>query len=101
MTPKGLAIQRMNNTKALLLKDLTAKRVVPVLGAGVSIATAGMPSWRGLVESGVAHALDTRSCSELEATAISALLSQGKLVEAAQSVKAVLGASGGEYGLWL
>jgi hypothetical protein len=84
-----------------LRQRLAAGTVVPVIGAGVSISTARMPTWREAITSALSHALAVGCASEEERSEVQDLLDQGALVPAAQRVKSLLGAPTGEYPFWL
>lgn len=79
-------------------------RLVPVVGAGVSMWTAHLPGWVDLVKKGLDYVtgLGTHSPQQLEA--VRQLLKSGATgdtIEAAQRLKTFLRAPGGEYGRWL
>ena len=80
---------------------IDARRVIPVVGAGVSIATAGLPTWTGLLEDGFRHVAATRTADEDELAAGRDLLETGRLVDAAAHLKALLGHPRGEFPAWL
>jgi len=84
-----------------LRERLKAGTVVPVIGAGVSRQTAGMPTWWGLIEAASHHAVMVGCASEADQAAVKALLDQGAFVLAAQKVKSLLGTPQGEYPYWL
>jgi hypothetical protein len=70
-------------------------RLVPVVGAGVSSATAPMPSWRALVESAIAHAKASGSGDPQPAAEA---LARNNLAEAAELATTALGV---EFPAWL
>ncbi|MBC6112773.1 SIR2 family protein [Pedobacter fastidiosus] len=79
---------------------LAEGKVVPVVGAGVSFACAGLPNWSGLISSG----LDYAESIALEKSSIQLgreLLKDWKLTEAAGIVKALLNAPNRPYINWL
>src|SRR5882757_6370076 len=84
-----------------LIDALRARRVAAVVGAGVSAATAGLPGWAGLIESGLryAHQVGLLGADDL-ARGEKALRESGFL-DAANLLKAALGAPDGEYPRWL
>ncbi|MFN7983488.1 MAG: SIR2 family protein [Vicinamibacterales bacterium] len=84
-----------------LRHELTARRVVPVIGAGVSVQVAGLPSWRGAIDAALQHAIDTGTAGPRERSEVDALIGAQDLVGAAHHVKQILGAPGGEYPAWL
>ena len=84
-----------------LTKAITAGKAVPVTGAGVSIAVAGYPSWAGLIESGINFSETSGGCSSHEIARARMKLKMGKLIPAAQAVKKMLRAPGGQYAAWL
>ena len=75
-------------------------KVVPVVGAGVSYACAGLPSWSGLISAGLEYAQDKKMNSELIGQG-NLLLENGQLIEAASVVKQLLNAPGRPYLNWL
>lgn len=84
------------------LRDaLRAGTLVPVVGSGVSIGPAELPNWSELISGGITYAEESGSCLQVDAAAARALLAQKKYVDAAQKLKALLGAPGGHYPTWL
>ena len=83
-----------------LKNKLAQGKVVPVAGAGVSYATASLPSWWGLVASGLDYAEDV-SMDSREIARGRELLNQSKLTEAAGIVKTLLNAPKRPYVNWL
>ena len=93
----------MNNVLEFELRKLLtdSRRVVPVIGSGVSTATAGIPGWKGAIEDGLKH-LESIGLTQREQVAPARLqLAQGDLISAAQELKRLLGAPAGEYPHWL
>jgi hypothetical protein len=76
-------------------------KIIPVVGAGVSYATANLPGWAGLIQDGLQYADD----KQLDANNIIEkgrnLLEQGKLTEAATIVKNLLNAHDHPFSDWL
>ena len=63
-----------------LRHELTARRVVPVIGAGVSVQVAGLPSWRGAIDAALQHAVDTGTAGARERSDVDALIAAHDLV---------------------
>ena len=86
----------------LELRDVLAtKRVAVVVGAGVSMAAAGLPGWSKAIESGLEYA---RVAGVLDGDGVSRglnALRDQRFPEAAQILKDALGAPAGEYPRWL
>jgi hypothetical protein len=77
-------------------------KLVPVIGAGVSSATIGLPNWTGIVTSALNHAEKTTygtKSSELAEARLA--LAANNLTAAARIAKKLLGAPVGEYPAWL
>ncbi|AMR31543.1 hypothetical protein A0256_08940 [Mucilaginibacter sp. PAMC 26640] len=83
-----------------LIDLLKQDKVIPVIGAGVSYAAAGIPDWAGAIENGLNFAEDRHVRSE-EIDKTRVLLSAGDLVGAADELKKVLNAPGHPYADWL
>lgn len=64
-----------------------------LVGAGVSMASAGLPSWRGLIDCGCSFARQCRPDRETDIAAIERLAEQWKLVEAAEGLRRLLNES--------
>lgn len=83
-----------------LSEALKLKKVVPVIGAGVSYATAGIPGWQGLIESGIKfcedRGVDTRKIANVKKH-----LEKKELIKAASLVSKLLDAPGGSFPIWL
>ena len=88
----------INYVQKLKVK-LAEGKIVPVVGAGVSYATAALPSWSGLVASGLDYAEDA-SLDESVIGKARELLKQWKLTEAASIVKTLLNAPNRPYVNW-
>ena len=84
-----------------LTNDLMAGKVIPVIGAGVSMQTANIPNWYGALHSALDHAISTGCASDTETIEIKDLIDKGNLVIAAKKIKDLLGAPYGEYPSWL
>jgi len=78
---------------AELKKRLSEKKVVPVVGAGVSAATAGLPGWAGLIRYAVAYGR-AHHASAGDLDDVDYLLTRGKLILAAEEVQKVLNDAG-------
>jgi len=83
--------------KQLIRKD----QVIPVIGAGASFATAGLPSWRGLVKDGLEYAADKGLDRDNLIATGSTLLAENKLTAAATIVKDLLKAPRHPFSDWL
>lgn len=90
----------MTTSLQLLQEKLKEGKVIPVIGAGVSQAAAGLPGWRGLIENGVLYA-ETRKLGRNETPIITEALKNNKLTEAALLLKKVLNAPESPFTLWL
>ncbi|WP_316827429.1 SIR2 family protein [Pedobacter miscanthi] len=86
----------ISKLKALLKEN----KVVPVVGAGVSFATAGLPNWKGLIESGLEYANNHRADVKMIQEATD-LLSKNELIKAASIVKKLLNGPGHPFSNWL
>jgi SIR2-like domain len=75
--------------------------VVPVVGAGVSIATAGLPNWSDLIRSAIRHVALRRTCDSAQIDAVTTLLDRNELPAAAEKACRLLGAPAGEFPAWL
>jgi hypothetical protein len=71
--------------------------VVPVVGADVSAATAGLPSWSQLVGSAVDHVERHRSAEASDIEEGRKQLAERRLVAAAESGRKLLGAPDAAY----
>jgi hypothetical protein len=85
------------------LRDLliSSHRVVPIIGSGVSTATAGIPGWKGIIDHARAHIETTGLGDDRGLALIQQYLSEGKLTDAAYEVMRLLGSPAGEYPNWL
>lgn len=83
-----------------LSESLRGGNVVPLIGAGVSMQVARMPSWSQSVHCAIDHALAMRLISASDADNIRTLANDN-LIGAAKRCMHVLGAPGGEYPAWL
>lgn len=75
--------------------------LVPVVGAGVSMAAANLPSWHRLIEVGFDYAAACGGCEGDELSYARNSLASGAIPEAAQRLKTLLGAPKGQYPAWL
>lgn len=90
-------MSNIEKIKELLRNDM----IIPVVGAGVSYATAGLPGWRGLIENGLAYA-DQKMLNEDGAIEkAQQLLNKGELTKAADLVKKLLNAPNHPFSTWL
>src|SRR5215204_5375204 len=80
---------------------MASGNLVPVIGSGVSTATAGIPGWKGIIQSGFDHVATVGTYSEAELRVARELLSGTALVSAAQRMAELLGCPRGEFPLWL
>ena len=87
--------------KQALRQELAAGRVVPVVGAGFSRAVANFPSWIGLIQAGLQHAKDSLLCEQEEHDRVQDLLREGRLVDAASSMRQLLDAPNWPFAAWL
>ena len=87
----------VDELRTLLKQDL----IVPVVGAGVSIATAGVPGWYKLLRTGLSHLKTRRLLSRSKEIEIEGALQQNELTKAATILQKEMGAPGGEYAAWL
>lgn len=84
-----------------ILKAMTQRRLVPVVGAGVSTWTASLPGWIALVERGLDYVAGLGTHSPQEIDDARQLLASSETIEAAQRLKSFLRAPSGEYRRWL
>ena len=96
---KYLLFYNMNLEEKLreLLKN---GQVIPVVGAGVSYATAGLPGWKGLIEDGLDYAERNKFTQSIIDEART-LLTSDKLIQAASHVKQLLNAPDHPFTNWL
>jgi uncharacterized protein HemY len=80
---------------------IAQRRLVPVVGAGVASSTARLPGWVRLVESGLDYVAGVGTHQPEQIAEVRQLLVGGETIGAAQGLKALLHALGGEYRLWL
>lgn len=74
------------------------KKLIPVVGAGVSFATAGLPNWPNLIENGVKYIEDRNFGKKADLDRIRKLLDRFRLPEAAKKLKLTLDK---RYRAWL
>jgi hypothetical protein len=86
----------MNNIDGLehLRSALKADKLVPLVGAGVSMAAAKLPTWRMLIEHGIQYAAACGGCEEEDLIAARDALNSGSLPDAVRQVRALLKAPG-------
>ncbi|HVS90846.1 MAG TPA: SIR2 family protein [Mucilaginibacter sp.] len=84
-----------------LLSLLNKDKVIPVIGAGVSFATAGLPGWRGAIENGLQYAEHRRFGEKDLMAQIKTLVQTGDLVKAANLLKQVLKAPNHPFVDWV
>lgn len=87
----------INKLSDLLRKDM----VIPVIGAGVSYSTAGLPGWIGLIRDGLMYADRKKLDREGKIQIAKQLLESGELIEAAEIVKELLNAPNHPFSDWL
>lgn len=91
-----------NNPHIREISEVIANEgLVPVVGAGVSTWTARLPSWVALVENGLNHVAWLGTHSPPQIDEVRQLLEGGEPIRAAQGLKSLLRAPGGEYRRWL
>ncbi|HWW37908.1 SIR2 family protein [Pedobacter sp.] len=83
-----------------LSEGLRSKKVIPVIGAGVSYAAAGIPGWQGLIESGIKFCED-RGVDSRKISSAKKYLQKKELIKAASLVSKLLEAPGGAFPMWL
>lgn len=81
-------------------EQLRKGQIIPVVGAGVSSATAGLPGWKGLIENGLKIAEDLHYSSDKIFQA-KEFLNKDKLTEAAKIVKKLLNAPDHPFANWI
>ncbi|QIL42378.1 SIR2 family protein [Pedobacter sp. HDW13] len=82
-------------------EQLSNGLIIPVVGAGVSYATSGIPGWKGLIENGLAYAANSLGVSPDKILEANDLLKENKLTAAADIVKNLLNAPGHPFTNWL
>jgi hypothetical protein len=90
----------MASPQQQLIELLKQNKVIPVVGAGVSTASAGLPGWKGLIENGLKYAQQRRLDKDTILHA-QELLAQWKLTEAALALKKILNAPKHPFSDWL
>ncbi len=80
---------------------LEQQSVVPVVGAGISIATAGAPGWKDLLTSGIKHLNTRHLLSAAVESELDRYLRENQLTRVAELLQRQMGAPGGEYAAWL
>lgn len=81
-------------------EQLRKGQIIPVVGAGVSSATAGLPGWKGLIENGLKYAEDL-NLSSLQISEAKDFLNKNNLTEAAKIVKKILNAPNHPFSNWI
>lgn len=81
-------------------EQLSKGQIIPVVGAGVSYATAGTPGWKGLIENGLDYAISYKPSQE-SIDDVKVLLNENKLPEAAAILKEILGAPDHPFSNWI
>lgn len=66
--------------------ELRRDRLVPVIGAAVSVGAAGLPDWRRAVQLAVQHLRQTKAADPGALDEAERLLEAGRLVSAASSL---------------
>lgn len=96
-------MQKVNNgiTTRRLTDAIKKGTMVPVVGAGVSAASAPLPGWAKLVQSGIDYADDLGGCRAEDIAMARTALAAGKLIDAARMVKHLLHAPGRQFAAWL
>jgi hypothetical protein len=90
-----------NDATKPLRTALEEHKAVPVVGAGFSASVAGFPSWSGLIEHGIRFAESSGGCARADVHEARMAFVQLNLIRAAQKLKALLRAPGGQYAAWL
>jgi hypothetical protein len=85
----------------LLSSLINQKKIIPVIGAGVSAASAGVPGWWGLIKTGLDFAKDRGLSNDDLYKSTEEKLEKNDLLGAAKELKLLLKAPGGVYGSWL
>jgi hypothetical protein len=81
---------------------LSEGMVVPVVGAGVSMATSGTPGWKALLDSGLAYLIGRGLLAPTAEAQIKKELKANQLTSAAVIIQKEMGGpGGGEYAAWL
>ena len=84
-----------------LVSLLSKDKVIPVIGAGVSFATAGLPGWQGAIENGLQYAEDRRFGEKELMAQTKFLVQTGEFIKAADFLKQVLKAPNHPFADWL
>lgn len=90
----------MNTPTDNLIAFLKHDKVIPVVGAGAAYAVAGLPGWKGTVESGFQYAEIRRLNAEVIKEG-KQLLEEGEIIKAASMMKRLLNAPGHPFSNWL
>lgn len=87
----------LEQLKGLLKED----KVIPVVGAGVSFAAAGLPGWKGTIQNGLAYASARRLADNSTLIKAEGFLNDNKLTDGANLMKQILNAPGHPFADWL
>jgi hypothetical protein len=100
---KAIATYVMNIVKIReeLRRLISIGEIVPIVGAGVSMATCETPGWKALLTNGLVHLQDRGLISDAVESKIKAALDTNNLTKAAGLLQHEMGAPGGEYAAWL
>lgn len=90
----------MATPKQQLTKFLKEDKIILVIGAGASQAAAGVPGWRGIIESGLTYASERSLYPQFIKEANNFLI-KNKLTEAAKVLKKILNAPCHPFSDWL
>lgn len=83
-----------------LITFLKQGKVIPVIGAGVSAAVAGLPGWKQAIEHGFEFA-ETRNLNGAAIAQGKGLLEDGKLTQSADILKRLLNSPNNPFATWL
>ena len=89
-----------NSFLADIRAELRRNRLVPVIGAGVSVGAARLPNWLGAVRAGLRHLRQTRMADPAALAEAGRLLEAGELIPAAEAIAAQL-KDLSEWAAWL
>jgi hypothetical protein len=84
-----------------LIELLKQDKVIPVIGAGVSFATAGIPGWKGLLEHGIEYAQERNIDKKGLIPKIRTEIDENNLPKAANHLKELLNAPSFPFVNWL
>src|SRR5688572_13666198 len=86
--------------RAEIAEQIRSRRLVPVLGAGVSMFTANLPSWTDMIERGLDYVAQLGSHSTEDISRVRQLVAGEQTIPAAEQLKQML-EEAGEYPRWL